>query len=573
VPVGEPVRGGAPGAGEAEEGARRRRRLLRLMGARLALSAFALVVALTLVGVREGGETAERGLYGTMAAAFAATALYAVAFGRVRHWARFGALQVATDVALLTALVHFSGGKDSIFTFLHVPVVVYAAQLFGRPGAYGAAAAASFGYGAVLLGAERGWLSPVSEGPSSPVPWFTLWGLHTVAWLLVALLSSTLSRELHRAGRELDRRRRDLARLRRLHELTVESLTSGLLTTGLAGRITSFNREAARITGLPVGRALGLDVEEVLPGVRALVLEPGGHPARMRARLQFARADGLKLHLGVAASVLRDTEGRPAGHVVIFQDVTEVVRMEAELRRSERLAAVGELAAGMAHEVRNPLAAISGAIQVLRAGLDDPGELASRVRLMDIVVRETDRVDALIGEFLRFARPAPPKLARVQLLPLVEEVRAVLANDLPAEVTLESAVPPGLAAWADPDQLRQVLWNLLLNAVQALPEGGRVRVEAQAVPPPQEHWPEGRRALQGRNPWVEVSVADTGRGIPPEALERIFEPFFTTRPSGSGLGLATVHRIVEGHGGVVRVRSAPGQGTVFRVLLRQEETP
>jgi two-component system sensor histidine kinase PilS (NtrC family) len=543
------------------------------MGARLLLALLVLGVALTLVGVRDGSEAEERGLYGTMAVAFLASLVYVAALPRVRRLARFGALQLATDVALLTSIVYFSGGKDSIFTFLHVLLIVYAARLFGRRGAYMTTAVASLAYGGVLFGIEHGLLPRLGDGPSSPTPWFTLWGLHSGAWLLVALLSSTLSRELHSAGRELDRRRTALERLQRHHERTVESLTSGLLTASQAGCVTSLNQEGERITGMTPGHALGLDLEEVLPGLRRCVIDASGRsPGRMRARMEFTRPGGERLHLGVAASVLRDVDGEPSGHVVIFQDVSEVVRMEAELRRSERLAAVGELSAGMAHEVRNPLAAISGSIQMLRSGLGAGEADAERRRLMDIVVRETDRVDALITEFLRFARPAPPKLAPVELASLIGEVLEVFAGELPDRVTLECDVPVGIQAHGDADHLRQLLWNLLLNGVQAIPGVGRLDVSARVADVPQEQAWEGRNATQAANTrWVEVRVADSGGGIPPEVLERIFEPFFTTRQSGSGLGLATVHRIVEAHGGSVGVHSAPGEGTEVRILLPRPE--
>ena len=524
-----------------------RDQLLRFMGARLLLALLVLGVALTLVGVRDGSEAEERGLYGTMVATFLASLVYVAVLPRVRRLARFGALQLATDVALLTSIVYFSGGKDSIFTFLHVLLIVYAARLFGRSGAYLTTAVASLAYGGMLLGVEQGLLPRLGDGPTSPTPWFTLWGLYSGAWLLVALLSSTLSRELHSAGRELDRRRTALERLQHHHERTIESLTSGLLTASRLGRVTSLNQEGERITGMMPGQALGLDLEEVLPGVRRCVIDASGcSPGRMRARMEFIHPGGERLHLGVAASVLRDVGGEPSGHVVIFQDVSDVVRMEADLRRSERLAAVGELSAGMAHEVRNPLAAISGSIQMLRAGLG-AGEVDTEGRrLMDIVVRETDRVDALITEFLRFARPAPPKLVPVELASLVAEVLEVFAGELPEAVTLECDVPVGIRAHADADHLRQLLWNLLLNGAQAIPAAGRLGVSARLVVAPQEQAWGDRNAPQAANMrWVEVCVADSGGGIPPEVLERIFEPFFTTRQSGSGLGLATVHRIVE----------------------------
>jgi two-component system sensor histidine kinase PilS (NtrC family) len=566
------VEAGAAGAHpERRREDRERRRLTRLLAGRLVLSLGVLALALALVGVREGAEEAERGLYGTLAAAFLATALSGLCFRWVRNAGRFGAVQVATDVALISSLVTFSGGPDSPFTFLYVPVIVYAARLFGRPGAYGCAAGASAAYGALLVAVESAWLPTWPEAAGVPrLPALALFGLHSGAWLLVAFLASALSRDLHRAGRELERRKTDLGRLRQLHARTVECLTSGLLTTDGEGRVTSFNPEAERISGVAARAALGRPLGEILPGVPGEIERlSGSATGRVRSRLGFVRADGDELHLGVAASRLRDAEGAPIGHVVIFQDVTEVVRMEGELRRSERLAAVGELAAGMAHEVRNPLAAISGSIQMLRGAPGPGGGDAEGRRLMDIVLRETDRLDMLIAEFLRFARPAPPKPARVPVDRVVAEVLEVFAGGCPPGIELACDVTPGLEAWVDEDQLRQLLWNLLRNAVPAMPGGGRLAVGARAAPAPQDAAARGRKAAEGSRggAGVEIEVADSGTGMAPEVLERIFEPFFTTRPSGSGLGLATVHRVVEANRGVLRVESAAGRGTRFRVWL------
>jgi two-component system sensor histidine kinase PilS (NtrC family) len=252
---------------------------------------------------------------------------------------------------------------------------------------------------------------------------------------------------------------------------------------------------------------------------------------------------------------------------VIFQDVTAVVRMEHELRRRERLAGVGELAASIAHEIRNPLAAISGSVELLRGGGAEP----DRERLMDIVLREIGRLDALIRDFLQFARPAPPKLAPVALPALLEEVAQMLATAVPPGARLEVEADPSACALADATQLRQVLWNLARNACEALDGAGLIRLAAARV----ANAPQGFGADDRKRPRegaaVEIVVEDTGRGIPLADLERIFDPFYTTKPDGTGLGLPTVHRIVESHGGALQVESQPGVGTRFRVRLPAAE--
>jgi two-component system sensor histidine kinase PilS (NtrC family) len=547
-----------------------RRRLAHLMVGRLALCLAILGVAL-LITAQHGGEAeerAERGLYATVALAFVATIAFAALLGRVRRVRAFGAVQVAIDLAVATALVHFTGGVESIFGFLYVPITVYAALLLGRQGAYGASAAAALAYGAVALLPRVGWLMPAEAPGGEPVQ-LALLGVHAAALLLVALLASALSHERDRAGHALDERTRALRHLQRLHERTVESLTSGLLTTDSAGRITSFNPEAERITGRSAGEALGLLLGDVIPGAPEVLQEgvaAGARGDRTRLRLRFHGPGDADLHLGIAGSVLRSAEDEPAGHVVIFQDVTKVVEMEAELRRQERLAAVGSLSAHLAHEIRNPLAAISGSIQVLEGSLGGDGRDDETRRLLGIAVRETDRLNQLITEFLQYARPAPGKPTAVPVGGVAAEVLDMFESVRPAAVDASLAIPPELRVLAEEGPLRQVLWNLFLNAVQAMPDGGSLRVSAAEVPP-QGLAAGGRKPPDGGARWVEIEVADTGTGIPEDVLDRIFDPFFTTKKDGTGLGLATVHRVVEASGGHLAVESAVGGGTTFRIRL------
>jgi two-component system sensor histidine kinase PilS (NtrC family) len=290
-----------------------------------------------------------------------------------------------------------------------------------------------------------------------------------------------------------------------------------------------------------------------------------GRADRARQRLRFHGPGGAEMHLGIAGSVLRSAEGEPAGHVVIFQDVTKVVEMEAELRRQERLAAVGALSAHLAHEIRNPLAAISGSIQILAGSLGDARD-DETPRLLDIAVREADRLNQLITDFLQYARPAPGRFGPVPVGAVAAEVLKMFESVCPAGVRVVLEAPPALHALADEGQLRQLLWNLFLNAVQAMPEGGRLTVSAAEVPP-QAPAAGGRKAPDEGARWVEISVADAALKIPEDVLDRIFDPFFTTKQDGTGLGLATVHRIVESGGGHLTVESAVGRGTTFRVRL------
>jgi two-component system sensor histidine kinase PilS (NtrC family) len=551
-----------------------RRTLVRVAAARLVLAIGALAVSGAFIGVgRPGGEAAETALYGVLGAGFLLTAVSAALLPWIHRLSGFATVQLLLDVVLVTALVHFSGGADSFFSFLYLPITLYAAILFERRGAYGSAALASAGYGLALWAAERTGTRELFGGPAPGSPLSALWVVHTAALLLVALLGTALARELRIAGEQLERSASSLRRLRDLHERTVESLTSGLLTTDLEGRITSFNPEAERISGWRGQEVLGRDVEEVLPGAREIVMTPRAGGGRPRARMAFRDRLGQERRLGLSGGVLRSADGEPGGWVVIFQDVTDVMRMEAELRRSERLAATGQLAANMAHEIRNPLAAISGSLEMLRGREGREQGARERQQLMEIALREVERLDHLIADFLAYARPAAAEPAPLPLAPVVEEVVKMLEASHPRSLELSSDVPADCVVRADPRQLRQVLWNLLLNAVQALPEGGRVQISARReAAAPQEGGAQRRNDHDEGGHHVEIAISDTGVGIAPEVLERVFEPFFTTKRFGSGLGLPTVHRVVENHGGSLSLESSPGAGTTVRVRLPAAES-
>ena len=575
------MRAAAPGAigsgsaladADAPTPARRplERRLVVMMGARLGLSVLSLGLALALDAA--DGSVAVAGLYHTVAVAFLATAVCGVVLGRIRRIRPFAAVNIAMDIGIVTALVQFSGGTDSVFTFLYVIVAVYGAVLFDRTGAIAAACLGGAAYGTLLWAGSQGWLEPNPSGiPQAPSVLLTLWVVHAAAQVVAAALSSFLVTELARTDAALDRRTSDLQNLQSLHRRTVDSLMSGLLTTDASGQITSFNPEAMRITGLSQADAIGRRVDEVLPATGPLVDRCDDDAALVlpRMRTSYRNERGEQLHLGVGAYVLKD-DGLPSGHVVIFQDVTEVVEMERDLRRSERLAAVGELSAHIAHEVRNPLAAISGSIQVLRARMAAAGGDGESRQLMDIVVRETDRLNQLVTDFLHYARPGPVKRETIGVLGAVEEVVKMSAATRPEAIRLELDVPPELTVSADAAQLRQVLWNLVLNACQAMSGGGVLRIAAAPASEPEPQDAPWERRSSDKSCWTEIAVEDTGAGIPADVRDQIFDPFFTTKREGSGLGLATVHRIVEGHGGQLRLETEEGRGTSVRLRLPRE---
>ncbi|MEM9175734.1 MAG: ATP-binding protein [Myxococcota bacterium] len=568
-----------------------------LIGGRLLLAGLSLGLAVAIDRM-EGGSSHSGiwGVYWTVIAAFVATIVSASMVHRTAEPARFATLQVGIDVTIVTALVYFSGGGESFFTFLYALVVLYGALFLDRGGVALSCALAVGGYGVVLFGTQLGLL-PGSATEESGRPLALLvayWGFYAGALVVLGMLANTLSAELRATGAALDRRTHDLRRLRDLHLRTVESIGSGLLTTDVAGRVTSFNPEAERITGMEAAEASGRPLEDVIPGAPAVVAGEGREArddARGgRGRLGYRNVRGEDLFLGLAASGLNDEEGEQVGHVVIFQDVTGVVAMEQDLRRSERLAAVGEMAARMAHEIRNPLASISGSVQILQAGPDASGRDPEHGRLMGIVVREVDRLNGLISDFLRYSRPSPTKPERVDLSSLVADVAEMgrsQAGEGGAEVALSLA--DHVHVVGDPSQLEAIVWNLWNNAIEAMAqqttprrlavrlrrseaEAARVQGPAQVPDPTGRNEESGGLGPASNADWSAVlEVEDTGPGLTPEVQEQIFEPFFTTKEDGTGLGLSTVQRLVEQHGGAITVTSRPGEGTCFRVTLAGAE--
>lgn len=554
-------------------------RIAALMAARLVISVVSLAVTLGLEGAGGDFTTAEwRGFYATVAFAFSATIIYGVVLHRFLSPQAYAALNVLTDVAIVTGLVHFSGGSDSVFPFLYVLVAAYSAFLFKTHGALATAAISILAHGGILFVGHQGWVTSLGLGPPESVGALTMtWLVNAGAVATVAVLASLLTSELRRTGAALDQRTSDLRRLENLHRRTVESLMSGLLTTDHDLRITSFNPEAERITGRSLGEAIGCNVEEVIPGLGVLALRAGkGADERgPRTRMTYRNRRGDDRYLGLAIYVLKESDGAADGFVVIFQDVTSVVEMEADLRRTERLAAVGELSASIAHEVRNPLASISGSIQMLQSRFDSTAESGEQRRLMAIVLRETDRLNRLITDFLEYARPAPAMPESLEVAAIVEEVLKMFESVRPEQIELELDFQPGLAITADASQLRQIVWNLVLNASDAMPDGGKlgVAVHGYRGELPQEFSNVDRNEpLQpAKYGWAEIVVSDTGIGIPPDECERVFDPFFTTKVGGSGLGLAAVHRIVSEHSGIAKLESRVGQGTTVRLRFPRAE--
>jgi two-component system sensor histidine kinase PilS (NtrC family) len=386
--------------------------------------------------------------------------------------------------------------------------------------------------------------------------------INVFAFVAVAVLAGSLAEGVRTAGARLERASTEIANLQALNEHVINSLASGLITTDYDGRVITFNHAAEQITGHAAAEAVGRNVSEVLqlPSGFVVSLEADLDDAGLR-RVDYAYRTGqaTTIDMGLSASHLVTPSG-PAGFLFNFQDVTKVKKLERDARIQHRLAAVGEMAAGIAHEIRNPLASISGSIQILRKEIDVTAEQG---QLMDIVLRESERLNGIIRSFLAYARPQRFAIARLDLGRIIRDAALLLRNsgDVGEGHVIDVDLPPGEVAYeADEGQIRQIIWNLATNGLRAMPKGGRLRLSAAMEP-----------AAGAPSPvddgHVVIIIEDEGVGIPPEELDNIFQPFHGSFAKGSGLGLAIVHRIVSDYHGEIQVTSKPGAGTKVRVRL------
>ena len=459
---------------------------------------------------------------------------------------RIAAVQIVLDLLCATLLVHLTGGIESQLAFTYLIIVAGAGLLFPR-GTIWTAAAAALLYSALLVARRVGLLPRIGQFVIAP-PRELLRAalLHTVAIFATGLLAARLAKELVRAGASLVRASAQFEDLATLYADVVRSLSSGLVTLGVDGRVATANQAAISILGVLGDDLLGRPLELVIPGIAELL-----HPARSvrREELAFLDGAGKARRLGVTLSPLVDARDLQIGQIVTFQDLTELRAMEEAVTRQKRLAAIGRLAAGIAHEIRNPLAAISGSIELLvSSGIGETS--ADAQELSQIVLREVGRLNTLITELLEFARPRVPELQRLDLAETTNELVQVFQNDKRLHDTrVELIAPAPVYVDADPNQLRQVLWNLLRNAAEAAP-GRPIHVDI------------GRDGARAR-----LTVRDEGPGIDDDSLSRVFEPFFSTKQTGSGLGLPTVHRIVEEHRGTIELARNDAGGMAATVHL------
>lgn len=491
------------------------------------------------------------------------TIIYALLINRVSNLELFAYIQLIGDLIIETLLVYITGGIESSFSFTYIITIIYASIILYRRGGYVIAGISSILYGGLIDVQYYGLFETAHFSILSPAETFYKVFLHVLFFFVVAFLSGGLAESLRQTGEILKEKDTDLVELQTFYKNVAQSMSSGLLTTDLKGHITSFNRAAEDITGNFFEDVKGKIWHEIfnLEEIKSVFskLEMLRIPFRFEGN--YVRKDGAKLALGITISSLKNESGETTGAIGIFQDLTKIKEMEDDIKKKEKLAMVGELAAGMAHEIRNPLASLSGSMQILKSESSLSGE---NKKLLEIALRETEKLNRIISDFLTYARPTPLNKKRCDINRLLNDTITLLRNSREYQKKVKIAANlegKRLITEVDPNQMSQVFWNLSINAVQAMSDGGELIISSK------KRLKKGRGHSDFDKDYIEITFKDTGNGINPVLKDKIFYPFFTTKDKGSGLGLAIVHRIIEDHKGEIKVESKLNEGSRFIIHL------
>ncbi len=465
-------------------------------------------------------------------------------------------LQVSLDLAVITAMVYASGAWDSYFISLYLLVILMGSLLFTRRGVF-ALAGCSFMLLAAVVELSYYGRIPRSAGPLPDARTLETWlASNAFAFFAVAYLGSLLAQTIRSKGAELREKSQELRDLQAFNRDIIESMRGGLLTTDLEGRILLVNRSGAEIMGRGFGLLRNERIGEIFQDLWPVELDENGIPLALRKEIAFETPAGAKRYFGFSISPLRTGQDEASGYVFNFQDLTELKRLEREVTTKERMAALGRLSAAIAHEIRQPLTAMTGALKELArfAPLDDDDKT-----LVQIVSRESQRLNQIISDFLDYSRERKLLFAELDVSAVLDETLLLIerGDGLSGKYQIEKSFENrGVRARADRDAMKQVFWNLCNNALRAMPGGGVLSI-----------------GLDADEDWVRISVSDTGTGFDPAESARIFEPFQSGFPGGTGLGLAIVYQIVQAHGGRVRAQAQRSNGATFVVEIPRSVAP
>jgi two-component system sensor histidine kinase PilS (NtrC family) len=539
-------------------------RVRYLMLARVAIVSLLLGIA-TFVELKGEDFLPEISLYSfyvIVIAAYILSAVYYIILQFTQNLKISLYFQATCDVLLITGLVYATGGIQSIYAVFYTMVIIYSVIFLGRRGGLIIASACGIFYGGLLDLEYYKVLIPhyatLQNASFSAGYVFSRIIIYILSFYLVAILASFVVEQERKTRTLLEEKVTAFDQLDLLHRSIIESIDTGIVTVDLLGRIKSFNRAAEEITGHASLDIDDLNIIDIFPEygqLREKLNRAADLDSRKnRVEMTLQSKSGASLVLGCSISFLKDSQGGRIGDILVFQDLTEIKEMERHLETNRRLAFVGEMAAGLAHEMRNPLASISGSIQMLHKGLDLS---LSDERLMQIILRGKDQLESFMKDFLLLSRPTPGIHEAFKMDEIIDDVLVAIkyVPDWREQIEIMRPSTNHGEIIASKAEIRQVVWNLVMNAVQAMPDGGRLSITTRHA------------TLKESLPALEFEISDDGPGITKNDLGKIFEPFFTTKEKGTGLGLAIVNRIVDGYQGTIMVDSAPGRGAKFSIRL------
>ena len=490
------------------------------------------------------------------------TFIYIVALKYIKNLFKFAYLQLLIDTIFITAIIYTTGGIESIFSFLYLLNIISGGIILYRYGGMIIASFSSILYGAFLDLSYYGLINPISyrfpyiqEYQRSEIFYMIL--VNVAAFYLVAFLSGFLSEQIQKSRAEVKAKQKDIVDLEMLKENIIQNISSGLVALDERNKIIVFNRGAEVIFKIDSKNAIHKDISDIIPHIMPYLKI---HSPHKFSQLSYKGKEGQQIDLLLNISPLKEYDGSNKGKILVFQDTTRIREMEQEVKRMEDMAMLGELAAGIAHEIRNPLASISGSIQVLNDSLSKEETHINR-RLIEIVLREVSRLDHLVNDFLQFARPQRIEIEEFELNQLIMDTLYLFQNSQSwsEHLDIDTKIMSPLTIKSDPHQLKQIFWNIFLNASEAMPKGGLISINAQK----ETNLKSSSESVES----VRIKIEDNGPGLDPKIAKEIFKPFSTTKKDGSGLGLAIVKRLVEGLGGKVSGENLASEGTAITIRL------
>ena len=540
------------------------RRLRRLMLLRVVIVTFILGIAafIQFKGTKPLPAASISSVYSVIIITYFLSFLYLTLIKRIKNLDVNIHIQATADALLITILVFVTGGIRSIYSILYPLVIIYSALFLTRRGGLIVASFISLLYGSLLDLEYYGIIHPIYSAPReydfSAGDVLSMIFIHIVSFYIVAFLMSFVVEQEKTARSRLAQKESEFYQLDLLHKSIIESVNTGIATIDLQRNIKSFNRAAEEITGFSFTEVQDRGIDGVFPGfpgildgIRDRKTDKEGVD---RGEITVSGKQNEKIVLGFSVSSLMDSKDKKIGDTVIFQDLTAAKVMEKEVENSKKLALIGEMAAGLAHEVRNPLASLGGSIQVLKTNLDLD---KTNERLMEIILRGRDQLENLVKNFLLLARPNPTDREEIDINDIINDILESLryGPDWHEDIKVEKESCHGAGVCGNRTEVWQMLWNLAMNSVQSMPGGGRLKIATRLIPP------------DNGKEYLEIRISDSGCGIEKDNTDEVFKPFYTTKEGGTGLGLAIANRIALSHGGKITIESEVKKGTSCTLLL------